>query len=144
MPAATTRTAAEPLPLDTVAGLSDGIAEHFKPSSAYERILVRNYAAATERYDQALDVERRAFAKTDPLEMLEKFPERFKALTRYVAECERAARRALEELRRAIRQRPKTAQASSQARQPERPPVKSDPAPAPASGFAAQPAVRRE
>ena len=92
---------------DPVDVLRDEIAAHFVPANAYERVLANNYASAIARCDTAYQLEKDAFAKTNPLEMLEKFPERFKALTRYVADCERGVRRAVEELRRAIRERKK-------------------------------------
>ena len=90
----------------------DDVLDHFKPVSTYERMLARHYATVLARYQQALDAEDRAFTKSDPLEMLEKHPQQFKMLTRYVADCERACRRALDDLRRLIRQRPKPAAAA--------------------------------
>ncbi len=115
-----TRPAAEPSVLDPAHALRDDIAAHFEPASAYERLLVDNYAAAMARYQQALKVEQRAFSAIDPLEILLQSPDRFKALTRYVADCERACRRALDDLRRAIRQRPKE-ETPAQARKATRP-----------------------
>lgn len=104
-------------PVDPVYLLRDQLAGHFVPMTPYERRLLTRYAVTMERYDGALAMERRAFDKTDPLEMLEKAPERFKTISRYVAECERTNRRALEELRRIIRERKKTL-ASPNARKP--------------------------
>ena len=101
--------ALRPRSQDPVDVLRDEIAAHFVPANAYERVLANNYASAIARCDTAYQMEKNAFAKTNPLEMLEKFPERFKALTRYVADCERGVRRAVEELRRAIRERKKAA-----------------------------------
>lgn len=98
---------AEPLPLASMDGLRDDIAEHFKPVTGYERHLVAISARAYERYEKALEMERRAFARTDPFEMLNKQPDLFKSITRYVADAERGWRKSLEEIRRAIRQRPK-------------------------------------
>lgn len=105
---AATHSAVGPAALDSVRELCDDIAEHFKPVTGYERRLVEIGARAYERYEQALELERQAFAKTNPLEMLAKQPDLFKAVTRHVADAERGWRKALEEIRRAIRQRPKT------------------------------------
>ena len=100
-----TQTAGEPSILDPVYGLRDDLAEHFKPTSGYERLLVGAAAQALQRYQDAQKLERRLFEKVDPLELLTNNPDTFKTITRHVADCERAWRKALEEIRRAIRQR---------------------------------------
>ena len=129
---------------DPVDALRDEIAAHFVPANAYERVLANNYASAIARCDTAYRMENDAFAKTNPLEMLEKFPERFKALTRYVADCERGVRRAVEELRRAIRERKKT-QAQPATSHPAAHPAPRPQAPMPVHPAPpAQPANRRE
>lgn len=116
-----TQPAGEPLALDSANQLRDDIAEHFRPATAYERSLVSNYALASVRYREALLHEHRAFHTEDPIIVLLKHPEAFKALTRYVADCERACRRALEELRRAIRERAKSAPSQTAAKPAARP-----------------------
>ena len=129
---------------DPVDVLRDEIAAHFVPANAYERVLANNYASAIARCDTAYQMETDAFARMNPLEMLEKFPERFKALTRYVADCERGVRRAVEELRRAIRERKKAA-AQPAANRPVAHPAPRPQAPKPAEPSAvAQQSVRRE
>ena len=129
---------------DPVDVLRDEIAAHFVPANAYERVLANNYASAIARCDTAYQMEKDAFAKTNPLEMLEKFPERFKALTRYVADCERGVRRAVEELRRAIRER-KKAQTQPPASHPVAHPAPRPQAPKPPEPpVAAQQTIRRE
>lgn len=112
-----TNPAFELQPVDPVYLLRDVIAGHFTPMTPYERKLVTRYAVTMDRYEMALDMERRAFSRTGPLEMMENEPEKFKMISRYVAECERANRRALEELRRIIRERKKSL-ASPDARKP--------------------------
>jgi hypothetical protein len=100
-----TQSAGEPSMLDPVYGYRDDLAEHFKPVSAYERLLLGVAAQALKRFNDAQSLERRLFEKVDPLELLTNSPDTFKTVTRHVADCERAWRKSLEEIRRAIRQR---------------------------------------
>jgi hypothetical protein len=99
-----TQTAAEPLQLDPAESLREELAGHFQPASGYERLLVDAAAHALERYQAAQKLERRLFEKVDPLELLTNQPDTFKMITRHVESCERVWRKALEEIRRAIRQ----------------------------------------
>ena len=103
-----TQSAGEPSLLDPIYGLRDDLACHFKPINAFERLLLGVAAQSLQRFHDAQKLERRLFEKTDPLEMLANSPETFKLITRHVESCERAWRKALEEIRRAIRQREKT------------------------------------
>ena len=128
---------------DAVSEICQDFAGHYKPVSGYESKLVEISARAYDRYEKALEMERKAFAKTDPLELITKQPDLFKAITRYVAEAERGWRKSLEELRRAIRQRPKSQPATQSARKSAEPPVQQQPAPA-APQSVAQATVRRE
>lgn len=124
--------------------LRDEIAAHFVPANAYERVLAANYAAAIARCDTAYQLEKDAFAKMNPLEMLEKHPERFKMVTRYVTDCERGVRRAVEELRRAIRER-KKASPQPAASRPATYPAPQPMAPSPTSPMVTvQHSVRKE
>ncbi len=100
-----TQSAGEPSMLDPVYGYRDDLAEHYKPASAYERLLLGVAAQALKRFHDAQTLERRLFEKVDPLELLTNSPDTFKTVTRHVADCERAWRKSLEEIRRAIRQR---------------------------------------
>lgn len=143
MSPATHPAAGPSLPASTD-GLRDGIAEHFKPATAYERHLVTIAARAYERYEKALDMEQRAFAKTDPLEMLAKQPDLFKSITRFVADAERGWRKSLEEIRRAIRQRPKTAVPSGARPRQDTAPAPEVPIPPQTQAAPAAAAVRRE
>ena len=99
------KSAGEPSTLDPVYGYRDDLAEHFKPSSAFERLLLGVAAQALKRFHDAQTLEGRLFEKVDPLELLTNSPDTFKTVTRHVADCERAWRKSLEEIRRAIRQR---------------------------------------
>ena len=100
-----TKSAGEPSVLDPVYGYRDDLAEHFKPAGGYERLLLSVAAQALKRFNDAQSLERRLFEKVDPLELLTNSPDTFKTVTRHVADCERAWRKSLEEIRRAIRQR---------------------------------------
>jgi hypothetical protein len=116
-----TQSAGEPSMLDPVYGLRDDLAEHFKPVSAFERLLLSAAAQALLRYQEAQKLERRLFQKVDPLELLTNNPDTFKTITRHVEACERAWRKALEEIRRAIRQREKTLDSPNARRSSQRP-----------------------
>ena len=104
----TTQSAGEPSKLDPVYGLRDDLAGHFKPINAFERLLLGVAAQALLRYQDAQKLERRLFEKVDPLELLTNNPDTFKTITRHVADGERAWRKALEEIRRAILNRETT------------------------------------
>ena len=116
-----TQPAAEPLLLDPVYPLRDDLAGHFKPTNAFERLLLGVAAQALLRYQDAQKLERRLFEKVDPLELLANNPGTFKIITRHVADCERAWRKALEEIRRAIRQRETTLDSPNARRGSQRP-----------------------
>jgi hypothetical protein len=116
-----TQSAGEPSLLDPVYGLRDDLASHFNPINAFERLLVTAAAQALRRYQDAQKLERRLFEKVDPLELLTNQPDTFKMITRHVESCERAWRKALEEIRRAIRQREKTPDSASARKASQRP-----------------------
>ncbi len=107
---------AEPPPLDPVYTTRDDIARTHNPATPYERMLLTAAAQAWQRYQQALDLEKRLFAKTDPLDLFSTNLEAFKAITRHVATCEGAWRRAMEQLERAQRSRAKQTLASPRPR----------------------------
>ncbi len=75
------RATAEPPPLDPVYTTRDDIARTHNPATPYERMLLTAAAQAWQRYQQALDLEKRLFAKTDPLELFSSNLEAFKAIT---------------------------------------------------------------
>lgn len=115
--------AGEPFAPDPVFLLRDDLAAHFKPVNAFERILLGAAAQAWLRYQQAQDIERRLFEKNDPLDLITKQPKLFNTVTRHVAGCERAWRRSLEEIRRAIRNREKTLASPNARRAADRRPA---------------------
>ena len=107
--------AAEPVTLDPVYLLRDEIAQSYPPANGFERMLVLAAAQAWLRYQEALNFERRVYEKTDPLELFSQSIDKFKTVLRYVAECERAWRRSLAELRSTIRARARQTLASPYA-----------------------------
>ena len=111
-----TAPAAEPVTLDPVYVLRDEIAQSYSPANGFERMLVLAAAQAWLRYQAALNLERRVYEKTDPLELFSQSIDKFKTVLRYVAECERAWRRSLAELRSTIRARGRQTLASPNAR----------------------------
>ncbi len=123
------KSAGEPSMLDPVYGYRDDLAEHYKPASAYERLLLGVAAQALKRFHDAQTLERRLFEKVDPLELLTNSPDTFKTVTRHVADCERAWRKSLEEIRRAIRQRETGPTVRKSSPRPTAPPPQPAPAP---------------
>ncbi len=115
-----TQPAGEPSVLDPVSGLREDLAQHYKPTTGYERLVVGAAAEALHRFQEAQKLERRLFQKVDALELLTNSPDTFKTITRHVADCERAWRKALEEIRRAMR-KPQQPAASPNASKPSRP-----------------------
>ena len=91
--------------LDSIYTTRDDIARSFNPVTPHERMLVTAIAQAWERLQRAYDLERRAFEQTDPLELINNDLDKFKAITRFVTDCERIYRHAIEELRRTQRTR---------------------------------------
>ncbi len=102
---ATAQATAEPPSLDPVYGIRDDIARTHNPATPYERMLLTAAAQAWQRYQQALELEKRLFAKTDPLELFSTNLAAFKTIARHVAACESAFRRAMEQLECAQRSR---------------------------------------
>ena len=114
----------EPPVLDPVSGLREDLAQHYKPGTAYERLVVGVAADALYRFQEAQKLERRLFQRVDALELLTNSPDTFKTITRHVADCERAWRKALEEIRRAMRkpQQPAVSPNTSKLSRPIAPP----------------------
>jgi hypothetical protein len=128
---ASTQAALEPKPLDPVFGLRDDLAQTLTPANAYERMLLTAVAQAWFRFQQAQQIERRVFEKTDPLELVSNNLETFKAVTRHVSNCERAWRQAIAELKRTQRARAKATLASPNARRAADRPMPPPPVPTP-------------
>ena len=94
-----TAPAAEPVTLDPVYVLRDEIAQSYPAVNGFERMLVLAAAQARLRYQEALNFERRVYQQTDPLELLSQSIDKFKTVLRFVADCERAWRRSLADVR---------------------------------------------
>jgi hypothetical protein len=139
---ASVRAAAAPTPqVDPVYTLRDDLAHAHQPVNAHERMLITAIAQAWQRLQRAYDMERRVHEKTDPLDLFNNDLDRFKALARHIAECERIWRRAVEELERAKRRRPEGTSSVRRAfRVAPRPPLRTEttrpdlPEPVPESG----------
>ncbi len=95
---ATAQANAETPLLDPVYGIRDDIARTHSPVTPYERMLLTAAAQAWQRFQQALDLEKRLFAKTDPLDLFSTNLAAFKSITRHVSVCDSAFRRAMEQL----------------------------------------------
>ena len=136
---ASTQTAPEPASLDPVFGLRDDLAQSLPPANAYERMLLTAIAQAWTRYQQSLEIERRLFEKTSPLDLIANSLDTFKAVTRHVTDCERAWRHAIAELKRTQRARTRPGLASPNARRAADRPVPPPPPAAPAAARAVAP-----
>ena len=88
----------------------DELAEAHKPADGYERMLVSEIAQAWFRLEKAREVEQRYCSTRDMVEVITTKLEEFKAITRYVAECERAWRHAVESLERSQHRRQRLSQ----------------------------------
>jgi hypothetical protein len=108
--------------VDPVYLLRDDLACTYNPANAHERMLVTAIAQAWQSLQQAHELKRRVFEKTDPLELFSSDLDRFKTIHRLVADCERMWRRAMDELGRAQRRRLRETLASPNARR-DRPPA---------------------
>ncbi len=78
---ASTQATPEPPSLDPVYTTRDDIARTHNPATPYERMLLTAAAQAWQRYQQALDLEKRLVAKTDPLDLFSSNLDAFKAIT---------------------------------------------------------------
>jgi hypothetical protein len=85
--------------------LRDDLARSYNPANAHERMLVLAIAQAWQRLRRAYDAEERFFASRDILMAIGSNQDEFKAITRYVSDCERARRHAVAELERTQRRR---------------------------------------
>lgn len=77
----------------------------YNPANAVEHMMVDQIAMSWQRLQRATDAEKRYFDKNDILEVLNKKPAEYKAIIRYVSDCERAWHRAIVHLERMQRQR---------------------------------------
>jgi hypothetical protein len=87
------------------ANLRDEIAEVLPPANALERMLLSQVTQSWERLQRAHELERRYFKGRDVAEIIRTKLDEFKAVTRYVTDCERAWRHALLYLEKVQRRR---------------------------------------
>ena len=85
--------------------LRDDLVRTHLPADQNEQLLVTQIARTWLRHQQALDLESEIFAKSGASDLFLNHLDRFKAITRYVAETERMYRHAVDELRRTQRTR---------------------------------------
>jgi hypothetical protein len=130
MSLATKTALAEPasLSFDT---LRDELTEAHKPADGYERMLVTQIAQTWLRLQRAQDAEERYCATRDMVEVLTTKLAEFKAVTRWVTDCERAWRHAVTMLKAAQRRRERESKSSSPARQAHSPAAAATPVPVP-------------
>ena len=96
--------------------LRDDLAHSYNPSNAHERMFVAEIAQSWIRLERARELERRYFDGQDMLEIIRTKLAEFRAVTRYVTDCERAWRHAVVAIQKAQRQRQRTNLASPNAR----------------------------
>jgi len=114
--------------------LRDEIAQTLRPANALERMLVSQVAQSWERLQRAYELERQYFNGRDVAEIVRTKLEEFKAVTRYVTDCERAWRHALLNLEKTQRRRQRETLKADVAHAPKRADsrLKGTPASAPA------------
>jgi hypothetical protein len=98
----------------------DELAQSYNPANALERMLVSQMAQSWLRLQRAQEAEERYFQAHDVLDAIANDFARYKAITRLLADCERAWRHAmlhLEKLQRR-RQRVDTFSPNARRRQP--------------------------
>ena len=94
----------------------DELAHSFNPANALERMLITQMAQSWLRLQRAQAAEARYFETRGVLEAIANEFDRYKAITRYVADCERAWRQAMLHLEKAQRRRTQTDRSSPNAR----------------------------
>jgi hypothetical protein len=105
--AAITTAEAPPAGLDLYR-LRDELAQSYNPANALERMLVTRMAQPWLRLQRAQEAEERYFKAHDVLDAIANDYGRYKAITRLVADCERAWRHAMVHLEKAQRRRQQT------------------------------------
>ena len=93
MPSAVTTAESAPDRVDLYR-LRDDLAQSYGPANAHERMFVTEIAQSWIRLERARDLERRYFEGQDMLEIIRTKLAEFRAVTRYVTDCERAWRHA--------------------------------------------------
>src|SRR5947209_2800120 len=108
-------------------GLRDDLARSYAPANAHERMLVLQIAQSFVRLQRAQDAEARYFEQKDILEAIATDFNTYKAITRYVSECERAWRHAVLFLEKTQRRRTKDERTNRPATAPEGQPEPNEP-----------------
>ena len=91
--------------------LRDDLAQSYNPANGHERMLVTAIAQTWLRYQRAQETEERFCASRDMVEVLTTKFKEFQAVTRWVTDCERAWRHAVNLLQQAQRRRQREARA---------------------------------
>jgi hypothetical protein len=115
MSTAITTAEASPAGLDLYR-VRDELAQSYNPANALERMLVTQMAQSWLRLQRAQEAEQRYFKSHDVLDAIANDYDRYKAITRLAADCERAWRHAMVHLERAQRLRQQTGGFSPNAR----------------------------
>ena len=110
-----------PVTLDPAAKLRDEIAQTPPPANGLERMLLTQVAQSWERLQRAHELERQYFKGRDMAEIIRTKLDEFKAVTRYVTDCERAWRHALLNLEKTQRRRQRETRKAVVAQAPSRP-----------------------
>ena len=105
MTSATTSTQSNTYGVDDLYRLRDDLARSYGPANAHERMLVTNVAESWMRLARARDAERRFFDGRDLLAILDSDLAKYKILTKYVTDCERAWRASIREIERTQKRR---------------------------------------
>lgn len=119
MSTAATQTESRPQGLDLYE-LRDDLAHSYNPTNAHERMLVTQIALAWQRLVKSYDREEQFFGGRPMDEVMKADFEKFKAMKAYMSECERAWRRAVENLEAAQRRRLRGTLASPNSRTSQR------------------------
>jgi hypothetical protein len=126
----------------------DELAQSYNPANAHERMFVTEIAQAWKRLQKAYDREEQFYAGRPMNVVMAQDAENFKLVMRYLAECERAWRRAVETLEKSQRRRFRMTLASPNSRTSRRffgrVPVESLAETAPAPAPVAPPSVAAE
>ena len=122
--------------------LYEELAKTHPPANACERMLLTQVAASWERLERAHELERQYFKGRDMAEIVRTKLDEFKAITRYVTDCERAWRHALLNFEKAQRRRQRETQKTAAAPVPKR--TAAPPPPIPESPLAEVACVARE
>jgi hypothetical protein len=94
----------------------DEYAQAYAPADALERMLVSQLAQSWIRLQRAQEAEEKYFRTRDVLDAITNDYDRYKAITRYVSDCERAWRHVMLHLEKVQRRRQRNNLASPLAR----------------------------